>query len=68
MPETLLTPSSIKLFGRVVTSLTFSNDTISFGGNNFLQEQLAVKIIANITGTTFWCRYTGKFVYRPCRH
>jgi hypothetical protein len=41
MAETLLTPSSIKLFGRVVNSLTYKDDTSPFGYNNFLQKQLA---------------------------
>ena len=40
--ETLLTPSSIKLFGRVVNSLTYTNDTANtgLGDNKFLQRQL----------------------------
>jgi hypothetical protein len=40
--ETLLTPSSIKLFGRVVSSLTYNNDTANtgLGDNKFLQRQL----------------------------
>jgi hypothetical protein len=42
MPETLLTPSSIKLYGRVVSSIAFTNDTTPGpGNNNFLQQQLA---------------------------
>ncbi len=42
MPETLLTPSSIKLYGRVVSSIVFNNDTTAGpGNNNFLQQQLA---------------------------
>jgi uncharacterized protein YjbI with pentapeptide repeats len=56
MAETLLTPSSIKLFGRVVTSLKFSNDTASGPGfNNFLQKQLAGKDaqFARIYGFSF---------------
>jgi hypothetical protein len=42
MPETLLTPSSIKLFGRVVKSLEYKNDTAGggLGDNKFLQRQL----------------------------
>jgi len=44
MPETLLTPSSIKLFGRAMTSLTYTDDTRPFGNNNFLQRQLSQKI------------------------
>jgi hypothetical protein len=58
MPETLLTPSSIKLFGRVVTSLAFTNDTTAFGGNFFLQRQLAVGTQFDITGTTITNGYT----------
>jgi hypothetical protein len=40
--ETLLTPSSIKLFGRVVDSLKYTNDTTGtgLGANQFLQRQL----------------------------
>ncbi len=53
MAETLLTPSSIKLFGRLVTSLTFTNDTTQFGGNYFLQRQLAVNQSVDLTGTTY---------------
>jgi hypothetical protein len=42
MPETFLTPSSIKLFGRPMTGLTYANNTNPGpGNNNFLQEQLA---------------------------
>jgi len=54
MAETLLTPSSIKLFGRVVNSLVFTNDTTVFGGNYFLQRQLAASVAPfDITGTTY---------------
>ncbi|HKN29910.1 MAG TPA: pentapeptide repeat-containing protein [Roseiarcus sp.] len=56
MPETLLTPSSIKMYGRVMTSLTFVNDTHPGPGyNNFLQHQLAGKEakFARIYGFTF---------------
>lgn len=49
MPETLLTPSSIKLFGRLVSSLQFTNDTQGFGNNNFLQEQMVTRTV-NIVG------------------
>jgi hypothetical protein len=41
MAETLLTPSSIKLFGRIVPSLQYSDDTKTIGNNNFLQHQLS---------------------------
>jgi hypothetical protein len=41
MPETLLTPSSIKMFGRMVSSLQYSDDTKKIGDNNFLQKQLS---------------------------
>ncbi len=43
MPETLLTPSSIKLFGRIMDSLTYTDDTAGekLGCNNFLQHQLS---------------------------
>jgi len=39
--ETLLTPSSIKLFGRVMSSLQYYDDTTGVGHNNFLQHQLS---------------------------
>src|SRR5271168_10034 len=46
MPEFLLTPSSIKLFGRVVSSLQYTDDTATLannlGNNLFLQRQLSV--------------------------
>lgn len=44
MVETLLTSSSIKLFGRVLKDLKFNYDAADItqiGANNFLQEQLA---------------------------
>ena len=44
MAETLLTSSSIKLFGRVLKDLKFNYDAADItqiGANNFLQEQLA---------------------------
>src|SRR5271165_1396294 len=44
MPETLLTPSSIKMFGRIMGSLSLVNDTVAGPShNNFLQHQLAAK-------------------------
>jgi hypothetical protein len=52
MAETLLTPSSIKLFGRVITSLKFTNDTTMFGGNYFLQRQLVASTSFDIIGVT----------------
>jgi hypothetical protein len=55
MAETLLTPSSIKLYGRVVSSLVYNDDTQPFGNNNFLQEQLSYAppaVAGAITGTT----------------
>jgi len=59
MPETLLTPSSIKLFGRVLKDLSFNYDlteTVSIGSNNFLQQQLSTNlnpiIVTGTTGTT----------------
>jgi hypothetical protein len=43
MAETLLTPSSIKLFGRIMTGIALQNPppAAGLGANNFLQEQLA---------------------------
>jgi hypothetical protein len=45
MTETLLTPSSIKLFGRVMSGITLDPSTLGFaaylGGNNFLRRQLS---------------------------
>jgi hypothetical protein len=52
MPETLLTPSSIKLYGRVMTDLQFTNDTSPFGGNYFLQRQLAASGTISLTAST----------------
>lgn len=53
MPETLLTPSSIKLYGRVLTDLTYQDDTTGsiLGYNNFLQSQLGPGS-ASVVGTT----------------
>jgi hypothetical protein len=39
--ETLLTPSGIKLYGRVMSSLQYYDDTSTIGNNNFLQHQLS---------------------------
>jgi hypothetical protein len=41
MAETLLTPSGIKMFGRVMSSLQYYDDTAAVGYNNFLRKQLA---------------------------
>ena len=52
MAETLLTPSSIKLFGRIMSGIIFSNNTTAFGGNYFLQRQLsAAYSYNNINGS-----------------
>jgi hypothetical protein len=66
MPETLLTPSSIKLFGRIVSNLVYTNDTTSGPGyNNFLQMQFAGNVegrepqFARIYGFTFEGAYYG---------
>ena len=42
MSETLLTPSSIKLYGRLLNDLQYNYDatTVTIGSNNFLQQQL----------------------------
>ena len=57
MAETLLTPSSIKLYGRIVNSVQYIDDTATnatlLGSNNFLQHQLAVnESIETFTGAT----------------
>jgi hypothetical protein len=57
MPETILTPSSIKLYGRIVSGLQYADDTAasdSFGNNGFLKQQLAGAPSAglNFTGNT----------------
>jgi hypothetical protein len=56
MAETLLTPSSIKLFGRVMQDLLFKYDlteTVSIGSNNFLQQQLSANLNSIVvTGVT----------------
>ena len=46
MAETLLTPSTIKIFGRLITDLTFNYDqaTTIIGGNNLLQRQLSTAV------------------------
>ena len=41
MAETLLTPSGIKLYGRIMSSLQYYDDTSPTGNNNFLQRQLS---------------------------
>jgi hypothetical protein len=48
MAETLLTPSSIKLYGRVMNSLQYFDDTATIGSNNFLQEQLSSPSISGV--------------------
>lgn len=52
MPETLMTPSSIKMYGRLLKSLQFKNDTFPFGGDYFLQRQLSAFGTITITATT----------------
>jgi hypothetical protein len=44
MPETLMTPSSIKIYGRVLNDILFNyvaDPTAGPGANNFLRDQLA---------------------------
>jgi hypothetical protein len=45
MPETLLTPSSIKLFGRIMRGISIDSSSLGLasylGGNNFLRQQLS---------------------------
>src|SRR5689334_4396462 len=52
MPETLLTNSSIKLYGRVMIDLAYNDKSLQAGYNNFLQQQLSGKGSASFTGTT----------------
>jgi hypothetical protein len=53
MTENLLTPSVIKLFGRLMKDLQFNYDpdTVVSGYNNLLQRQL-VDGYVRVTGTT----------------
>ena len=56
MPETLLTPSSIKLYGRIMTSIQLvRNMNAGPSHNNFLQQQLNAEDarLARIYGFTF---------------
>jgi hypothetical protein len=41
MAETLLTASSIKMYGRILSDLAYVDDAPVLGANNFLQRQLA---------------------------
>ena len=53
MAETLLAPSTIKIFGRLITDLTFNYDraTTIIGGNNLLQRQLSTAVTpVSLTG------------------
>ncbi|MBV9752194.1 MAG: pentapeptide repeat-containing protein [Hyphomicrobiales bacterium] len=52
MTETLLTPSSVKLYGRVLNDLAYKDDTPAIGANNFLHQQLAAKGTIAVIGTT----------------
>jgi Pentapeptide repeats (8 copies) len=55
MPETLLTPSSIKIFGRILNDLNFNFNpaTVTIGANNFLEQQLnANSVTATVNGRT----------------
>ncbi|MBV9975664.1 MAG: pentapeptide repeat-containing protein [Hyphomicrobiales bacterium] len=53
MAETLLTPSSIKLYGRLVKGLNFdSGFTHSFGGNYFLHRQFVATGTLTVTVST----------------
>jgi hypothetical protein len=63
MTETLLTQTSIKIFGRVLNDLqyTYDTNTIVRGDNNFLQSQLAGAsgTPVNVTGSTTTTLPTG---------
>jgi hypothetical protein len=52
MAETLLTPSSIKMYGRILRDLKYTDDAPVIGANNFLQRQLAGFAPITLTGTT----------------
>jgi hypothetical protein len=63
MAENLLTPSSIKLYGRVVNDLNFrydSNSVVS-GANNFLQNQLGAGPVT-VSGVTTTAAATASTV------
>ena len=51
MAETLLTLSSIKLFGRLISNLSYTSDINTSGNNNLLQSQFVTKVF-NVTGNT----------------
>ena len=54
MAETLLTPSSIKMYGRILTDLIFNYNanTVVIGNNNFLQGQFTATPNVQFNGTT----------------
>jgi hypothetical protein len=64
MPETLLTPSSIKLYGRLMTGLTFNytaDATAGPGANNFLRHQLSQKTPAPTFARIYAFSFEGAF-------
>ena len=67
--ETLLTPSSIKLFGRLVAGITLDPKQvpIGLGANQFLRAQLAVEDarLARIYGFSHMGHYTELTGFAP---
>ena len=62
--ESLLTPSAVKLYGRVITGLNINVEGArnELGANQFLREQLAVGVhprLARIYGFSYFGRYTA---------
>src|SRR5713226_9783772 len=47
MPETLLSPTGIKLYGRPVTDLTVNHSSSGPGDNSFLRKQLMTTAAGN---------------------
>jgi Pentapeptide repeats (8 copies) len=54
MTETLVTPSSTKMYGRLLRDLTYTYDdtTLRVARNNFLEHQLRPSPVINFTGDT----------------
>lgn len=64
MPETLLTPSSIKMYGRAMTDILFNytdDPTVGPGANNFLRDQLAQAAPAPMFARIYAFSFEGAF-------